>query len=54
MISGIEDGAGSAESSAMKNMALDHLGGIAARLKGFQVESDIPSLDQVSSQSGEY
>lgn len=49
MIGAVEDGASGAEASATKNMALDHLGAIAARLKVFQLQEDaVPSLDQVS------
>lgn len=49
MIGAVEDTASGAEASATKNMALDHLGTIAARLKGFQLQEDVvPSLDQVS------
>jgi hypothetical protein len=52
MIAAVEDTASSAEATATRNMALDHLGSIAARLKGFalaEVTGAISSLEQVSS-----
>lgn len=50
MISATEDTGTGAEATLMKNMALDHLGAIAAKLKGVQVgDGEVaPSLESVS------
>jgi cohesin loading factor subunit SCC2 len=50
-IATLEDGSASAEATAMKSIALDHLGSIAARLRAVQViktDKELLSLDQVS------
>lgn len=52
MIAAVEDTASSAEATATRNMALDHLGSIAARLKGLalaEAAEPMASLEQVSS-----
>lgn len=49
MISAVEDGNTGSEVTASKNLALDHLGDIAAKLKMCQISrNDIVSIDQVS------
>lgn len=53
-IATLDDQSASAESTAMKSIALDHLGNIAARLKAFgivKLDEELLSLDQVSSKS---
>jgi hypothetical protein len=50
-ITALEDGKAGGEASAAKGIALDHLGDIAAKLRGLQLGMDqdvlIPSLDEV-------
>jgi cohesin loading factor subunit SCC2 len=57
-MSPLEDPKPGAEASAVRNIALDYLGDIAARLRSFhpemQGEGSVPSLDEVSVVVGDH